>query len=275
MAKYVVEDTKLTAVADAIREKTGKADTMEVDEMPLEIRSITTVSLQENKEFIPTSNDVYEILPDDGYDGIKKVTVITNPLYDDAYNGGYADGKQAEYDAFWDMYQNNGTRTDYNYAFCGGGYRDRTAGWNDDLFNPKYPFMNLVRASYMFINTQIEKKSISLHLSELTTDLYQTFYGANLIQNIELWVHENLTYTSTFAACYNLENLTIQGVIGQNISFENSNRLSHDSLMSIINALKDITGDGVTRTCTLGAGNLAKLTDEEKAVATEKGWTLA
>ena len=40
--------------------------------------------------------------------------------------------------------------------------------------------------------------------------------------------------------------------------------------MSIINALKS----GVTQTLTLGTDNLAKLTDTEKAIATEKGWTL-
>ena len=234
--------------------------------------------LQESK-YVEMDTFETEILPDDGYDGMKKVTVNCNRIADDNFNSGLVagreEGKRAEYDAFWDMYQNNGTRTDYNYAFGGGGHNDRNAGWNDDLFNPKYPFTNLVRVSYMFTYTQIEEKPMSLHLSELATDLYQTFYSANLVQNIELWVHENLKYTNTFNGCYYVKNLVIHGVIGQNISVKDSNSLSHDSLMSIINALKDITGDGVTRTCTLGAGNLAKLTDEEKAVATEKGWTLA
>jgi hypothetical protein len=32
---------------------------------------------------------------------------------------------------------------------------------------------------------------------------------------------------------------------------------------------------GETKTLTLGATNLAKLTNEEKAIATQKGWTLA
>ena len=30
----------------------------------------------------------------------------------------YAAGKKAEYDAFWDVCQNNGERNDYQYAFA-------------------------------------------------------------------------------------------------------------------------------------------------------------
>lgn len=47
--------------------------------------------------------------------------------------------------------------------------------------------------------------------------------------------------------------------------------LTHDSLMIIINGLQTVTG----KTLTLGADNLAKLTDAEKQIATDKGWTLA
>ena len=48
--------------------------------------------------------------------------------------------------------------------------------------------------------------------------------------------------------------------------------LTHDSLMSIINNLATVT---TTQTLTLGSTNLAKLSSEEKAIATNKGWTLA
>lgn len=47
--------------------------------------------------------------------------------------------------------------------------------------------------------------------------------------------------------------------------------LSHDSLMVIINGLQTVEG----KTLTLGTDNLAKLTDAEKQIATDKGWTLA
>ena len=52
-----------------------------------------------------------------------------------------------------------------------------------------------------------------------------------------------------------------------------SNLLTHDSLLNVINKAADVTASPATMT--LGADNLAKLSDEEKAIATNKGWTLA
>jgi hypothetical protein len=47
--------------------------------------------------------------------------------------------------------------------------------------------------------------------------------------------------------------------------------------MSVLNCLNDYSEDtsGTTYTCQLGSTNLAKLTTEEKTIATSKGWTLA
>lgn len=42
MAKYIVEDTSLIAVADAIRAKTGKSDPLTLADMPTEVASIET-----------------------------------------------------------------------------------------------------------------------------------------------------------------------------------------------------------------------------------------
>lgn len=72
----------------------------------------------------------------------------------------------------------------------------------------------------------------------------------------------------------NLENFSVEalpdislvGLIANNMT-----KLTHDSLMNIINALPVSSGG---YTCTLNATNLAKLTDEEKAIAIDKGWTL-
>ena len=41
-------------------------------------------------------------------------------------------GDDNYYDAFWDTYQQNGLRTNYQYAF--------TSGWSLELFKPKHPF---------------------------------------------------------------------------------------------------------------------------------------
>jgi hypothetical protein len=73
----------------------------------------------------------------------------------------------------------------------------------------------------------------------------------------------------------------INCTIGQNgFNVQNSTKLTHDSLINnegtgILNSLEDKSGTGSTWTITLGSANLAKLTDGEKAIATQKGWTLA
>jgi hypothetical protein len=84
--------------------------------------------------------------------------------------------------------------------------------------------------------------------------------------------------TSVLNGCSALENITFNGVTkitGLDLSY--CKKLTHDSLMSAINALYDWAANGGTSTykLTLGSTNLDKLTDAEKAIATQKGWTLA
>ena len=53
-------------------------------------------------------------------------------------------------------------------------------------------------------------------------------------------------------------------------------KLTHESLMNVINKLYDIASLGVaTQTLYLGEENKAKLTEEEIAIATNKGWTVS
>jgi hypothetical protein len=82
--------------------------------------------------------------------------------------------------------------------------------------------------------------------------------------------------SSIFQSCPNLEHVIIEGTIGQNgFNVSASTKLDLESLLSILNALANKTGDtSASWVCTLGAANLAKLTDAQKAIATDKGWTL-
>ena len=53
-------------------------------------------------------------------------------------------------------------------------------------------------------------------------------------------------------------------------------QLTHDSLMNVINKLYDIATKGCnTQQLVLGSTNLAKLTAEEIAIATNKGWSVS
>ena len=53
-------------------------------------------------------------------------------------------------------------------------------------------------------------------------------------------------------------------------SFSNDTKLSRESLLSILNSLEVVSGE----TLTLGSVNLAKLTDDDIAIATNKGWSV-
>lgn len=64
------------------------------------------------------------------------------------YQTGFEAGKQAEYDAFWNAFQTNGTRTAYNYAFY---------SWHSDCFKPKYD-IKPTAANYMFYDCFILNK---------------------------------------------------------------------------------------------------------------------
>ena len=63
---------------------------------------------------------------------------------------------------------------------------------------------------------------------------------------------------------------------GMKVSFDisKSTLLSESELVKIFNNLADLTNSS-SQTLTLGTTLLAKLSDEEKAIATNKNWTLA
>lgn len=75
--------------------------------------------------------------------------------------------------------------------------------------------------------------------------------------------------------CSKLENFYIGGIAAttnvQYIGFNECPLLTHDSLIRVLNALDEAQS---AVTLNLGATNLAKLSNEEKAIATDKGWTL-
>ena len=74
-----------------------------------------------------------------------------------------------------------------------------------------------------------------------------------------------------FAGCSSLETIHMIN-IGADLDISSSTKFTREALLEIIGNLKTVTS---TKTLTMGATNLAKLTDEDKAIATNKGWSLA
>ena len=269
MAKVITDDKHYKDIADTIRSNLGDKTTYTPDKMAIGVKNSYMKGLADGR--------------DEGVeDGIKQ-------------------GKQAEYDAFWDVFQQNGARLNYRCAFF---------NWDNagSIFKPKYDIKPVGNLSSMFqdFNTFISLPNVCTaqgivmdfsKVTSFTTFLYDssiyrigvidcsgTKTLANAFQNAgslitidKLILHEGITsYADAFANDGQLTNVVVEGTIaGSSLNLSYSTKLTHNSLMSFINAFKDYSGTGTTRTATFGATNLAKLTDAEKAIATQKGWTLA
>jgi len=104
MAIGYLDDSKLTAIANSIRTKTGSSSTMTVDDMPTEIAAIAPATPTQTKSVTIASNTVTTITPDTGYD-LSEVTVTT------AVPGGASD-IQAIGQQYLDMAEGQGTTID-------------------------------------------------------------------------------------------------------------------------------------------------------------------
>lgn len=75
-----------------------------------------------------------------------------------------------------------------------------------------------------------------------------------------------------FRSCSALTTITGNPNFMVSLDLSSCSKLTHDSLMVVINGLHQVS---TVQTLTLGSTNLAKLTDDEKKIATDKGWTLS
>ena len=77
---------------------------------------------------------------------------------------------------------------------------------------------------------------------------------------------------NVFSNCTSLTTITGNPNFKVSLSLSACKNLTHASLMVVINGLQTVTE---TQKLTLGTENLAKLTEADKKIATDKGWTLA
>lgn len=227
---------------------------------------------------------------------------------DGSYNEGYTDGQQAEYDRFWDAFQENGNRAVYAGGFAG-------RGWTVDTFKPKHrvALNGTTVADYMFMYFNCISSDDTDDLLDFTEfnsmfdfsaskRLQNTFYNAR-IKNLYVDCSNASTMTSTFDADNGgyIENLTLKvttkttsftnafknqgntknvtftddSVIAANISFNQCHKLTKSSITSIINALSSSTS-GKTLTLSKTAKEAAFTADEWSAlIATKSNWTIS
>lgn len=106
------------------------------------------------------------------------------------------------------------------------------------------------------------------------TDMTVMFYDCVSLTSIPQL--DTSKVTSMYRMFDNCSSLTSIKMKNMKVSFDisASTEFTREALLEIINNCFDLTTLNKTATLTMGSTNLAKLTDEDKAIATAKGWTL-
>ena len=199
-----------------------------------------------------------------------------NEGLEEGYASGVIEGKEAEWRAFWETYQNKGNNTNYAYAFYG-------STWTDALYKPlkqingvDITFKVYNTCNGMYQGTYITDTLIPIDISgdNVGTSTTYMFYSATRLKKInKLIVKESNVFTSGFGYCKALTDIEFEGTIGRSISFADC-PLAVKSMKSIITHLNKY--DAKSYTLTVQSTSFANLetagfTDDDKALLNGKG----
>ena len=260
----------------------------------------------QEKTITPTK-EIQEVIPDENYTGLSKVTVnaVTNKIDENIIPENIKSGVSilgVEGTAQTSNLQINDAR----YLFYNGArlncINELTSAITDDCQN--------IESMFHACNTQLTE--VPFFKTGNGTSFTRTFYQCTSITEIPQFDLKNAFGVSyMFSSCSNLTTVpeldlskatnlsefitycskltTLGGFknLGMNYSTSmsaNTNQyrlvltnvnLTHESLMNVINKLYDIAMKGCNaQALRLGSTNLAKLTEEEIAIATNKGWNV-
>ena len=105
------------------------------------------------------------------------------------------------------------------------------------------------------------------------TDMDHMFSNCYKLTTVPQLDTSNVTSMSyMFDYCSSLKTIHMIN-INANLDISYSTKFTREALLEILGNLKAQTSG--TKTIKMGYTNLAKLTEEDKAIATNKGWTLA
>lgn len=205
-----------------------------------------------------------------------KYTTLTSEKIPSVYDA----GKQAEYDRFWDIYQNNGEPMRYFYSFA---YKH----WNDETFKPKYNIVfNSQGGPYLFTASDITEVNVDIDTTRSSNwnQLANAAAWLKKIQKIILKDDGSQTASAPFSSANSLEYVRFEGKIGVTVSFS-SCPLDLESAKDVIEHLMDYSGTDKDLTYSIKFSDTTKaLIEAEGATspnnstwleyAQEKGWNI-
>lgn len=283
-----VQQKKFKAIADKIREKTGETGIIKPSDFVNKIDDVFAAGVA---SVPPVEGDRY----DEGYaDG-------RDELIDNFWRSYQNDGARSIYsyafnnmrpDMFYPKHNIKATGINMHQIFRGF---NNTVGvnWNENFdlaqrlqdCGVKLDFSSVTSCQLPFVTCRMT------HIPEVDLtncgNADRFFYDVKGLKKIDKVIGgEKTSFYGTYGTSfYKLPDLTyirFGGVIGavSNIDLSGSPSLEVECFTNedgdgLFDCLADKSTDTTkTWTCTIGATNLAKLTDAQKAVATEKGWTL-
>lgn len=136
---------------------------------------------------------------------------------------------------------------------------------------PEMNTSNVTNMTKMFYDCN-KLVTVPLYDTSKVTNMQEMFYFDYSLETVPAFDCTNVTnMNNIFASCRSLKSILMTN-IGVSLNIASSTLFEREDLVLILNNLKTVT---TTKTLTMGATNLAKLTDEDKTIATNKGWTLA
>ena len=135
---------------------------------------------------------------------------------------------------------------------------------------PQMNTSKVTNMSYMFSGCS-KLVSVPQMDTSKVTDMSNMFkYCYSLVSVPQMDTSKVTDMSNMFWYCSRLEEIHTYGM---KVSFDisPSTSFTESALVEILNNLASVS---TTQTLTMGSINLAKLTDDEKAIATDKGWTL-
>ena len=148
---------------------------------------------------------------------------------------------------------------------------------------------NVTNMAWLFYDCDNLVSIPQLNTSKVTTVERMFYYCVSLTTVPLLDFGQVTSVEGMFAFCRSLTDLggfkdlgkAFKTTQSQNyryyeLALNHCTKLTHDSLMNVINNLYDIKSAGCNnQKLALGSDNLAKLTEEEIAIATNKGWNVS
>lgn len=164
--------TKITNIADAIRNKTNATDKMTLEEMPSKIQNIITEPVLQDKSIKITENGTINIVADEGYDGIGNLKITIS----------VSEGEESD----TPNYIKNGMVA----WFDGEDSMDENEHWNNRL-NDDYIYIHSRSGTGSIKNTggaYINNKNFSLITS---ADYYKTGYTIEIVGRVNSMNNSN------------------------------------------------------------------------------------